>query len=1043
MLNDECRVVYKLLSSLLDGKTLQEACATAGVKRPGRGGSFRLFRSGESPEPLYSVSPIILLETCDTTLNRAPFALPLRSPNSSAPAWAFSLYLKDKQHLRSALAAEEKPGAADDRLRAALEHLANETGLDFKGTDAARIGNLDFLAFPSADERERPRVDVEVISSQVGARKVAEKIRVSILPAALPPSAEVLVRCRQQVGREAALDVCRLAPGAVRTLDFDVVEPLGNTSVEVWTRGEPTMDFRLWFANRYHWVRSVHIDMGVMGLRSRIGSGLLDAFNSPRLAGRVSRLLDRTQIHYKRVTSGEALHSWEESEEQGRKIASRLFPQPSGARFFAKGWAQESRLSFLEWLLGVAKRTRSGRMVLVDPFFDTVGVELLARMEATQISYSVVTSTQVPSDDDEAGQPARAERIRTACAAFGPIWRSFRVEILDIQGISDRSKRPLHDRYVLLFDDENVLERGFHLSNSIQQATRNHPLLVTPIPEDVLQDVSEYLEGLIVDDSSMVGPFKIVQIFSSRAQTISSGSDEGSLTDPFSLDGAQEVCALVLGDDGLRSATAETLKERMAVGELTENGALRLVKRLLECDEEDFHRLWSAWGFIAASSVDATGLDDAVVGHGGSGLARLLSRELARGADFPPPVGVAGVPAQHDILVLAHHFKQPFGKALEQARSFVSRLIRTYGLRAWGLRHASALLVSLDPGALVVLVAKLVASLPPSADEVVSGPALNLIAINLEPMCKLLAVRPAADLVRALLVCESDFLRALGARAVAAHERLPAEEGIELLRSMKSDVEAIHALAEWIGDLRVAANRADGLESEDLRAQRVLVTEELIARWGRDGGAGVDLSEVFDRVGGPGRGSWTRSTVSDLLLPLVNQGVLTEKDVVDLIVTTLYERIASHFSDELPGAAKHQYYAATDGELTDVAAALLAQTDPEARSKYVQQLNDAAKAGWQILYRPFARSARYHSWAAALDGLVWATAFLGLLWLHGTDAELEATERERILKEVRENWDRLMGPRESKEYEDVTGLWALEERIRVTVLARLSSGPDP
>ena len=137
-------------------------------------------------------------------------------------------------------------------------------------------------------------------------------------------------------------------------------------------------------------------------------------------------------------------------------------------------------MSFYEWLREVAKTANGARLVLVDPFFDSVGVELFARMEETQLAYAAVTSTQVPSDDDVDGQPARKARLINACEKLKPVLRRLDFRIYDIATAS-KKRRPLHDRYILIFDTDDTIASGFHLSNSIQLATKNYPLLVTPI----------------------------------------------------------------------------------------------------------------------------------------------------------------------------------------------------------------------------------------------------------------------------------------------------------------------------------------------------------------------------------------------------------------------------------------------------------------------------------------------------------------------------------------------------------------------------------
>ncbi|TOD77377.1 hypothetical protein CGJ56_24305, partial [Vibrio parahaemolyticus] len=54
---------------------------------------------------------------------------------------------------------------------------------------------------------------------------------------------------------------------------------------------------------------------------------------------------------------------------------------------------------------------------------------------------------------------------------------------VNIYGVRDGS---LHDRYILVTDGYGLPVKGYHLSNSFQSANENFPLLITPIPTDVL-----------------------------------------------------------------------------------------------------------------------------------------------------------------------------------------------------------------------------------------------------------------------------------------------------------------------------------------------------------------------------------------------------------------------------------------------------------------------------------------------------------------------------------------------------------------------------
>ena len=61
------------------------------------------------------------------------------------------------------------------------------------------------------------------------------------------------------------------------------------------------------------------------------------------------------------------------------------------------------------------------------------------------------------------------------------------LSLVDI--IADSAKQVFHDRYILGYDANDRAALGFNLSNSLQGAAQRHPLLVSPIPSDVLLNV--------------------------------------------------------------------------------------------------------------------------------------------------------------------------------------------------------------------------------------------------------------------------------------------------------------------------------------------------------------------------------------------------------------------------------------------------------------------------------------------------------------------------------------------------------------------------
>ncbi len=63
--------------------------------------------------------------------------------------------------------------------------------------------------------------------------------------------------------------------------------------------------------------------------------------------------------------------------------------------------------------------------------------------------------------------------------------------MLKIYDVENESR--LHDRYMLFVDQDHTCIRGYHLSNSIQKANENHPLLITEIPKDTCYKIQDWL----------------------------------------------------------------------------------------------------------------------------------------------------------------------------------------------------------------------------------------------------------------------------------------------------------------------------------------------------------------------------------------------------------------------------------------------------------------------------------------------------------------------------------------------------------------------
>ena len=85
--------------------------------------------------------------------------------------------------------------------------------------------------------------------------------------------------------------------------------------------------------------------------------------------------------------------------------------------------------------------------------------------------------------------------------------------IWDIRSERGGNSSLFHDRYILIFDADGHAMEGYHLSNSIQAATQFDPMLVTPIPVDILGEVASYVTQVANAESPVVENAKAIQLY--------------------------------------------------------------------------------------------------------------------------------------------------------------------------------------------------------------------------------------------------------------------------------------------------------------------------------------------------------------------------------------------------------------------------------------------------------------------------------------------------------------------------------------------------
>ncbi|MCL7802634.1 VPA1262 family N-terminal domain-containing protein, partial [Pasteurella multocida] len=160
-----------------------------------------------------------------------------------------------------------------------------------------------------------------------------------------------------------------------------------------------------------------------------------------------------------------------------------IFPDSSNSYFFQKlSFDGESRLELVNWLRKVLKKYPNAQVAWFDPFMENVGINLLNRLGFSAGNYIVFTSKTQEGQD-------RINHLVKQCENWDETIGSVKLKVFGLE--------KLHDRMILIRENDGKPLAGYHLSNSIQRANENNPLLVTEIPLNILYPIFSYVDELI------------------------------------------------------------------------------------------------------------------------------------------------------------------------------------------------------------------------------------------------------------------------------------------------------------------------------------------------------------------------------------------------------------------------------------------------------------------------------------------------------------------------------------------------------------------
>lgn len=394
----------------------------------------------------------------------------------------------------------------DEQLTALMvKHLNDDTGLDFGRVDAVRFGDIELLVFPTLDDFERSLLNVSWANNPLALVARFNPMQVSHF------SSFQFRLCITNDGQVIYTGVCTALADANNIFEckFELGHKLRaiTDSIEIEILGLRDDDAVtagiLCCRRKKYYLREIHSQSHVRGYKATPVK--FDWLEKTVRSSESKRVKAALTIKYDFQMSGNQVGGrkedpWVPINRKFASIFTRLHPLKSEGRFFLR-WGQsdgEGRLQFVEWFKQLLGKYQQYQVVIFDPYFEDVGLALLLICAAEKAEYLVFRSLPRPTRIDK---PMRRKSDNTArdginnllanCKQNRHLMKRFKLRIFGLK------EGRLHDRYILIMGVDKLPIAGFHLSNSFQKAAENYPMLVTPIPSDVLLNVERYKSELV------------------------------------------------------------------------------------------------------------------------------------------------------------------------------------------------------------------------------------------------------------------------------------------------------------------------------------------------------------------------------------------------------------------------------------------------------------------------------------------------------------------------------------------------------------------
>jgi len=912
------------------------------------------------------------------------------SPHGASGAFSASITQTDKGALF------RQGNDYDVALTASVvKHLNAETGLDFGGADATRFGDLELLVFPALNDLDQHLLSVSWVDAP---RALIARFDPMQVPCFGGFQFHLSIANDSQIVYSAVAAAERGEEGVFQCkfeLSDDLRERTDSTELEIFGfHGDHSQQSVLCCRWRIGYIRELNLQGHVVcSSANPVKFDWLEKATRPAMSERVKAALtlNRGNAGFANHIGGRKADPWVPANRELVSLFARLHPPKSEGQFFLR-WSQddgEGRLQFVEWFRSLLTKYHQHQIIFFDPYFGDAGLGLILLCAApmtdcivfTSLPKSVGANKPMRRKSDKVPQE-RVNDLIANCEHNRNLLRHFK---LRIYGLKDGR---LHDRYILIVGADGLPVAGFNLSNSFQKAAENYPLLITPIPADILLKVEKYKSGLVQEleaaqpkDDSENSSTRL--LFDSTALVTVRQDYE-----PFRFledQHAGDVLSVWVNEPSLQGLSGAFLKERMAALNLLKDGSLTLsdTAGLQNCllqkagDFTDFTAIWKIIGEVLAHS------------HIEEYCLRQLKPEPDRGfLEFLAQFLEASFNRTDDDLgnevavVDARFFRMPVEELLHSSYHphHLFHAIK-YSVLTWPEYYVIKLLWWFAPGTLLSIAEVQISSVPtaPQGPDTVR---LSLLSQIVSEISLSVQFEVSAEQRDRLVQSGSGLLQWMGLNAIEMQLVKPG--GLAAVLQLVTAFvypERVRALG-WM-----VHHAARNPQKTDIYNGLVAALHDALP-------ADIPAEELVRLVNSM-RGhmlqlAWVEPWLfQDAVFPLLQNNRANYDDACVIWVQELASMLEPKLTDQ-----PQLFERAREGQTTNITAFLFAYSSPTRQQAILKSMQDILKRQQRVVQQPLASTSNWNRWDRALTVSLWLLAFFrwGEFYLRQrsmTDYELE------------------------------------------------------